>query len=99
MMNMQELLTIIIAVLLCIGAFYLICQTKLREKIYALLLDAEKTDEDGMTKFDYVCTNAYDYVPSCFKIFISYSSFKIIVQKLYDKLRDLAKDGKIDGKV
>ena len=50
-----------------------------------------------MTKFDYVCTNAYDYVPSCFKVFISYSSFRLMVQKLYDKLRDLAKDGKVDG--
>lgn len=96
-MNIKEVLIIVGVVVLCVAAFYLICQTKLREKIYALLLDAEKTDEDGTTKFDYVCTNAYEYVPSCFKVFISYSSFRIIVQKLYDKLRDLAKDGKVDG--
>ena len=96
-MNIKEVLIIVGAVVLCVAAFYLICQTKLREKIYALLLDAEKTDDDGMTKFDYVCSNAYDYVPSCFKVFVSYSSFKLMVQKLYDKLRDLAKDGKVDG--
>ena len=96
-MNVKEIFIIIGAVILCITAFYLICQTKLREKVYALLLDAEKTDDDGMTKFDYVCSNAYDYVPSCFKVFVSYSSFKLMVQKLYDKLRDLAKDGKLDG--
>ena len=96
-MNIKEILIIVGAVVLCVAAFYLICQTKLREKIYALLLDAEKTDDDGITKFDYVCSNAYDYVPSYFKVFISYSSFRIIVQKLYDKLRDLAKDGKVDG--
>ena len=96
-MNIKEVLIIVGVVVLCVAAFYLICKTKLREKIYALLLDAEKTDEDGTTKFDYVCTNAYEYVPSCFKVFISYSSFRIIVQKLYDKLRDLAKDGKVDG--
>lgn len=96
-MNIKEVLIIVGAVVLCVAAFYLICQTKLREKIYALLLDAEKTDEDGTTKFDYVCSNAYDYVPSYFKVFINYSSFRIIVQKLYDKLRDLAKDGKVDG--
>lgn len=96
-MNVKEIFIILGVVALCVAAFYLMCQTKLREKIYALLLDAEKTDDDGMTKFDYVCTNAYDYVPSCFKVFISYSSFRLMVQKLYDKLRDLAKDGKVDG--
>lgn len=96
-MNVKEIFIILGVVALCVAAFYLVCQTKLREKIYALLLDAEKIDDDGMTKFDYVCTNAYDYVPSCFKVFISYSSFRLMVQKLYDKLRDLAKDGKVDG--
>lgn len=96
-MELKEILVIVIAVLISILAFYLVCQTKLREKIYALLLDAEKTDEDGNTKFEYVCSNAYEYVPSCFKVFISESSFRALVQKLYDKLRDLAKDGKIDG--
>lgn len=96
-MDIKEILIIVIVVLMGILAFYLVCQTKLREKIYALLLDAEKTDEDGTTKFEYVCSNAYEYVPSCFKVFISESSFRALVQKLYDKLRDLAKDGKIDG--
>ena len=96
-MNIKEILIIVGAVLICALAFYLVCQTKLRVKIYALLLDAEKTDEDGITKFEYVCSNAYEYVPSCFKVFISESSFRVLVQKLYDKLRDLAKDGKIDG--
>lgn len=96
-MDIKEILIIVIVVLMGILAFYLVCQTKLREKIYALLLDAEKTDEDGNTKFEYVCSNAYEYVPSCFKVFISESSFRVLVQKLYDKLRDLAKDGKIDG--
>ena len=96
-MDVKEILIIVNVVLIAILAFYLVCQTKLREKIYALLLDAEKTDEDGNTKFEYVCSNAYEYVPSCFKVFISESSFRVLVQKLYDKLRDLAKDGKIDG--
>ena len=96
-MELKEILVIVIAVLISILAFYLVCQTKLREKIYALLLDAEKTDDDGNTKFEYVCSNAYEYVPSCFKVFTSESSFRALVQKLYDKLRDLAKDGKIDG--
>lgn len=96
-MNIKEILIIVGAVLICALAFYLVCQTKLRVKIYALLLDAEKTDDDGITKFEYVCNNAYDYVPSYLKVFISYSSFRLLVQKLYDKLRDLAKDGKLDG--
>lgn len=96
-MDIKEVLIIAVTVLISILAFYLVCQTKLREKIYALLLDAEKTDDDGNTKFEYVCSNAYEYVPSCFKVFISESSFRALVQKLYDKLRDLAKDGKIDG--
>lgn len=96
-MDIKEVLIIAVAVLISILAFYLVCQTKLREKIYALLLDAEKTDDDGTTKFEYVCSNAYEYVPSCFKVFISESSFRALVQKLYDKLRDLVKDGKIDG--
>ena len=96
-MDIKEILIIVVVVLISILAFYLVCQTKLREKIYALLLDAEKTDEDGTTKFEYVCSNAYEYVPSCLKVFISESSFRVLVQKLYDKLRDLAKDGKIDG--
>ena len=96
-MDIKEVLIITVTVLISILAFYLVCQTKLREKIYALLLDAEKTDDDDKTKFEYVCSNAYEYVPSCFKVFISESSFRVLVQKLYDKLRDLAKDGKIDG--
>lgn len=96
-MDIKEMLVIVGIILVAIISFYFICQTKIREKIYALLLDAEKTDEDGMTKFEYVCSNAYEYVPSSFKVFISYSSFRIIVQHLYDKLRDLAKDGRIDG--
>ena len=96
-MDVKEILIIVTVVLIAILVFYLVCQTKLREKIYALLLDAEKTDEDGNTKFEYVCSNAYEYVPSYFKVFISESSFRVLVQKLYDKLRDLAKDGKIDG--
>ena len=96
-MDIKEILIIVIVVLMGILAFYLVCQTKLREKIYALLKKKKKTDEDGNTKFEYVCSNAYEYVPSCFKVFISESSFRVLVQKLYDKLRDLAKDGKIDG--
>lgn len=93
----KEIIIITFGIIFCLGIFYLICQTELRIKIYALLLDAEKTEVDGITKFEYVCNNAYEYVPDYLKIFISFESFKILVQKLYDKLRDLAKDGKIDG--
>ena len=96
-MDIKEILIIVTVVVIAKLACDLVCQTKLREKKDALLLDAEKTDEDGNTKFEYVCSNAYEYVPSYFKVFISESSFRVLVQKLYDKLRDLAKDGKIDG--
>jgi hypothetical protein len=94
---MNEFIIIIVVVLMLCLTFYLICQTKFRTYVYALLLDAEKTEDDGQTKMDYVCTNAYEYIPSFVKIFISYSGFRIIIQNIYDKMRDLARDGKVDG--
>lgn len=96
-MELKELLIIIVSVLICILVFYLVCQTKIREKIYALLLDAEKNEEDGVKKMDYVVMNAYEYLPSCFKVFISMPTFRTICQKLYDKMRDIAFDGKLNG--
>ena len=68
----------------------------LRNRANALFLEAEKNITED--KFNYVCENLYGYVPNVAKIFLNEDTFKVIVQKIYDSTRELAKDLLDDGK-
>lgn len=68
-----------------------------RNKANALFLEAEKYISDD--KLQYVCDNLYSYLPSIVQIFINDDLFKIIVQKIYDNTRRIAKDVLDDGRL
>ena len=86
-----------IGVVLALIAIYVLLQVKsIRDKVQALFLEAEKNiDED---KLEYVACNLYDRLPAIVRLFISLGGFMIIVQKIYNKTRKLAKDVLSDGK-
>ena len=68
-----------------------------RNRANALFLEAEKNVTED--KFQYVCDNLYDYVPTIIRVFITDETFKEIVQFLYDNTRRVAKDLLDDGKL
>ena len=92
---------LVIAIILVLIAGYILLQIeKIRDRANALFLEAEKhIDED---KLNYVASNLYDRLPSIVKLFLYYEGFKVIVQKIYDKTRkiarDLLSDGQFNGK-
>jgi len=86
-----------IALLIFVVLLIIIKIEKVRNRANALFLQAEKyVTED---KLQYVCDNLYSYIPSVAQIFITEELFKRIVQGLYDKSRELAKDLLDDGKL
>lgn len=93
---------IIGAVALIVFIFLLIITKvdKFRNKAYALFLEAEKNITED--KFEYVCENLYGYLPTIARMFLNEDTFKVIVQKIYDETRGIAKDiledGHYDGK-
>lgn len=88
---------LIIGILLILLGCYILLQIKaIRNRANALFLEAEKhIDED---KLNYVASNLYNRLPSYICFFLSYESFEVIVQKIYDKTRELAEDLLNDGK-
>ena len=86
-----------IGIILILVATYVLLQIKsIRDRANALFLEAEKyIDED---KLNYVASNLYNRLPAYVCFFLSYESFEVIVQKIYDKTRKLAKDLLNDGK-
>ena len=90
-----------IAMILILIAGYILLQIeKIRDRANALFLEAEKHIDDD--KLEYVASNLYDKLPNIIKLFLNYEGFKVIVQKIYDKTRriarDLLSDGKFNGK-
>ena len=86
-----------IGIILFLIAVYVLLQIKvIRDRANALFLEAEKNiDED---KLNYVASNLYNRLPGYITFILSYGSFEIIVQKIYDKTREIAKDLLNDGK-
>ena len=97
---MEYIVIGIISILIFIVLFVIIKYDKIRNRANALFLQAEKhVTED---KLQYVSENLYEYVTATVPfvgIFIKSESFEIIVQKLYDNTRNLAKDLLDDGKL
>ena len=46
---------------------------------------------------EYVVRNLYYYLPTLLKIFISEDTLQIIVQKLFDEIKDLLDDGNFNN--
>ena len=86
-----------IALIVFIILLLIIKVETLRNRANALFLEAEKNVTED--KFQYVCDNLYDYVPTVIKIFITDDTFREIVQFLYDNTRQVAKDLLDDGKL
>ena len=86
-----------IGIILFLIAVYVLLQIKvIRDRANALFLEAEKNiDED---KLNYVASNLYNRLPGYITFIVSYGSFEVIVQKIYDKTRVIAKDLLNDGK-
>jgi len=86
-----------IAIAVFIFLYLIIKVEKLRNRANALFLEAEKhVTED---KLQYVCSNLYIYyLPNVAKKFICQELFTQIIQTIYDKSRNLAKDLLDDGK-
>lgn len=92
---MEYLIIGIIAVVAFLILLLIIKVETLRNRANALFLEAEKNITED--KFNYVCRNLYDYVPAIIKAFITDDTFVEIVQKLYDKTREIAHDLLDDG--
>ena len=70
---------------------------KFRKKVYQLFIIAEKNVQKG-EKMDYVIDNIYLYIPKVIRIFISKSSLRWILQKMFNVVSDFLNDGKVNGK-
>lgn len=89
---------IIVGVVLILLGIYILLQVKsIRDKANALFLEVEKNVTDA--KLEYVAGNLYDFIPTVARVFISYDGFVKILQHIYDKTRDIAKDVLTDGKI
>lgn len=94
---MEYALIGIIAIILFVFLITIIKVEKLRNRANALFLEAEKNITED--KFEYVCENLYNYIPTIITIFISYELFKKVVQVIYDNTRKIAHDLLDDGKL
>ena len=97
---MEYLIIGAIALLVIVGLLIIIKVEKVRNRANALFLQAEKhVTED---KLQYVSENLYEYVTSTVPfigMFIKDELFKEIVQMLYNRTREIAKDLLSDGKL
>lgn len=97
----MEYVYLIIGIIVVLIGCYILLQVKaIRDRANALFLEAEKHITDD--KLEYVASNLYNCLPSVVRLFLNYEGFKVIVQKIYDKTRkiarDLLSDGKFNGK-
>lgn len=93
----MEYVYLIIGIIVVLIGCYILLQVKaIRDRANALFLEAEKHITDD--KLEYVASNLYNCLPSVVRLFLNYEGFKVIVQKIYDKTRKIAKDLLNDGK-
>lgn len=94
---MEYILIGIVALIVFIVLLLIIKVETLRNRANALFLEAEKNITED--KFNYVCENLYMYIPNILKIFIDEDLFERIVQMIYNRTREIAKDLLSDGKL
>lgn len=92
---MEYLVIGIVSLIIFVALLIIIKVEQVRNRAKALFLQAEKyVTED---KFEYVCTNLYNFLSSTtvgniITFFLKEEAFKQIIQKLYDNTRKLALD-------
>ena len=94
---MEYAFTIIGSVVILIGCYILLQVKVIRDRARALFLEAEKNITAD--KLNYVTFNLYSKFPKYVTFFLPYASFKVIVQKIYDETRKVARDVLNDGKI
>ena len=102
-MNIQNLITLLVALLIVGYALYLTLMKKwveLREFAYALMLQAERLYKDyqGKEKFEEVFRQVYDLIPEWLQKFIPPESIREKLQEWYDIAKDYLDDGLINTK-
>ena len=82
----------------CILVLYLFIKfnTTFRKDIYKWFVKAEHEYSLGSEKMQYVLDNTYDYLPAPVKMFINREVYEIILQYLFDCVKELLDDGKVN---
>lgn len=89
---------VILGIIIVLVGIHILLQVRsIRDRANALFLEVEKNVNDA--KLEYVAGNLYDFIPTIARVFISYDAFVKILQKTYDKTRELARDVLNDGKL
>lgn len=93
---MNEYLIIGIGVLIILLFLYAMVKISksFRNKVYQLFLFAENNVIKGK-KLDYVVNEIYNYLPTIMKI-LPKSTYKKIIQSMFNEIKDLLDDGKIN---
>ena len=102
-MNIQDLITLIIVLLIIGYAFYLTLMKRwvnLREFAYALMLSAERlyAENQGTEKFESVFREVYNLIPVWLQKLIPPESIREKLQEWYDLAKDYLDDGFINAK-
>ena len=100
-MNIQDLITLFVVLLIIGYALYLTIIKKLvelREFAYALMLQAERLykDNQGKEKFEVVFREVYDLIPVWLQKLIPPESIREKLQEWYDLAKDYLDDGYIN---
>lgn len=95
---MKEYLIIGLGIICILLVLYLMIKfsKKFRKKAYQLFLFAENNVIKGR-KMDYVVNQFYTLLPPIFQI-LPKSFYKKLLQKMFDDIKDLLDDGKINKK-
>lgn len=94
---MKEYLFIVLGVIAIIAILYLLARfnKKFRETAYSLFIYAENNLTED--KMDYVVEQIYYYLPTICRI-LPESFYRDLLQKLFDEVKDLLDDGRINNK-
>lgn len=95
-MNIYIVTAMIIVAILLLVYILLKVNEKIRIKAYEFFLKAEHeyVSGAGENKMNYVIDNIYNYLPTIVTLFISKDTLRVIVQKMFNEIKDLLDDGK-----
>lgn len=95
---MKEYLFIGLAIIIILAIIYVLikCSNKFRKLAYKMFLFAEHEVIKGR-KMDYVVNEIYELLPAIFRV-IPKSAYKKLLQNMFDEIKDLLDDGKINKK-
>lgn len=95
---MKEYVIMVVGLVLIALVLYLMIRysSKFRNKAYQMFIFAENNLGTGR-KMDFVVNEIYNLLPTPFKI-LPKSFYKKILQKMFDEIKDLLDDGRINNK-